>query len=323
MMTTRDGPVLDLDAIVLALAADPDLRERLCAEYGLPRPASPDDFVSSLVEAFDQRPHEQPLDVDRSPRDVFRAAVRSLGSNSRTWTSFLRREPELVALLDGYDPRAVQRKVEDGELSAEDLLEFFPGQSRRTDARSVIAWARRASTRDFDREIRVLAGALSVRGIEEYDEEIWPEHLMPVLVAFLANPPGSRWSGYTVLRVMGVTTDPADLKLPGMGPALGSEFFRNLGWSGFKPDRHIMRLLDRWTPGVVEAQRTVARRLGKVVGRRDSATLDYLAYSLAGQALTPDGTHFSVADNLMWALGAYVEKKGRESERGYVRPTAR
>lgn len=284
-----------------------------------PEAGSADDFVSSLVEVFDQRPHEDPVDVDRSPRDVFRAAVRSLGSNSRTWTSFLGREPELAALLEDYDPDAVWPKVVDGRMSAEDLLDFFPGQTRRTDARSAIAWARRASTRDFDREVRALAGALSIRCREEHGEEIRTDHLMPTLVAFLANPPGSRWPGYAVVRVMGVTDDPADLKLPGMGPALGSEFFRNLGWSGFKPDRHIMRMLDRWAPEVVEAQRPVAGRLAKVVGRRDRGTLNYLAYSLAGQELTPDGTHFSVADNLVWALGAFVERKGRESERTYVR----
>jgi hypothetical protein len=40
------------------------------------------------------------------------------------------------------------------QLSAEDLLGFFPGQTRRTDAKSVIAWARRASTRDFNEELR-------------------------------------------------------------------------------------------------------------------------------------------------------------------------
>lgn len=318
-MMTRDGPVLDLDAMVIALAADPDLRERLCGEYGLPKPASADDFVTSLVEAFDQRPRDNPIDLDRAPRHVFRAAVRSLGSNSRPWTSFLRREPELADLFEDYDPDAVRRKVADGELSAEGLLDFFPGQTRRTDARSAIAWARRASTRDFDREVRALAGALSIRSKEEHGEEIRTDQMMPALVAFLAYPPSSRWPGYAVLRVMDVTDDPADLKLPGMGPALGSEFFRNLGWSGFKPDRHIMRLLDRWAPDVVEAQRPVARQLANVVGRRDRGTLDYLAYSFAGQELTPEGMHFSVADNLMWALGAYVEKKGRESGRAYVR----
>lgn len=321
-MKTRDGAILDLNAIVDALAADPNLRERLCAEYGLSKPASADDFVNSLVEAFDQRPHDDPIDVDRSPRDVFRAAVRSLGSNSRPWTSFLRREPELAALLEDYDPDAAWRNVVDGRISVKDLLDFFPGQTRRTDARSAIAWARRASVREFDREVRALAGALAIRSKEEHGEEIRTGHLMPTLVAFLAYPPGRRWPGYAVLRVMGVTDDPAVLKLPGMGPALGSEFFRNLGWSGFKPDRHIMRLLDRWAPEVVEAQQPVARQLANVVGRRDRGTLNYLAYSLAGQELTPEGTHFSVADNLMWALGAYVERKGMESGRSYLRDTS-
>jgi hypothetical protein len=52
--------VLDLDAMVLALAADAKLREQLCAEYGLPKPASGDDYdpdpVSRKVDDGSYRP---------------------------------------------------------------------------------------------------------------------------------------------------------------------------------------------------------------------------------------------------------------------------
>jgi hypothetical protein len=103
-----------------------------------------------------------------------------------------------------------------------------------------------------------------------------------------------------------------------MGATLASEFLRNMGFSGFKPDRHVTRLLYRWAPESVAEAEAVARRLARVVGRGDSATCRFLTYSLAGVALTPAGTSYSVADNLVWALGHYVEKKGRESDQSYV-----
>ena len=80
----------------------------------------------------------------------------------------------------------------------------------------------------------------------------------------------------------------------------------------------MIRLLERWCPEVVTRCAARARGLAALIGRRDSGTVDFIAYSLAGQAITPPGTSYSVADNLIWALGAYVEKKGRESNRSYL-----
>lgn len=48
-------------------------------------------------------------------------------------------------------------------------------------------------------------------------------------------------------------------KLPGLQFALGSEFFRNLGWNGFKPDRHVIRLLNGLVGELVNQQASSAR----------------------------------------------------------------
>jgi hypothetical protein len=115
------------------------------------------------------------------------------------------------------------------------------------------------------------------------------------------------------------TPDPAGIKFPGMGYVLATEFFRNLGFDGFKPDRHVQRLIQRWAPEVLEACAPAADDLMRALGIRNNDLRKSLWCSLAGQALTPTGTGYSVADNLVWALGAYVERKGRESDRLYVR----
>ena len=47
-----------------------------------------------------------------------------------------------------------------------------------------------------------------------------------------------------------------------------------------------------------------------------------LKFSLAGMAVTPKGCSFTRADNLVWALGAYVEKKNKESGEVYWKTVA-
>jgi hypothetical protein len=118
-------------------------------------------------------------------------------------------------------------------------------------------------------------------------------------------------------------------KPPGMGLPLTSEFLRNLGWSGFKPDRHIRRLFDRWF-GQMEPDRVRVQRTERLISEamkvlvpshtvcHRPALRTHLRYSLLGVAASPDGISYSSVDNLVWLLGAYVEKKGRETMREYV-----
>lgn len=318
MSDPSPGPVVDLDAIAHALTADVAVRARLVRDYGLADDLSDKQLIDALLRKFDQAPADDPYEDMGKPRTVFRAAVRSLGSNSRPWITFVRREPELADLLHGYDPRATHESALRGDLSEQTLIEYFPGITRGQDARAVLRWAERLNERDFGAETRAVAGALDRLHDERLGGTLPRAQAMPMIVLLLANP-RARWPGWDLLPDEVAALAARGLELPGMGATLGSELFRNLRWSGFKPDRHVMRLLDRWTPEVVETQEPAARELAAVAGRRDAPAIEFLQYSLAGQAVTPPGTAFSVADNLIWALGAYVEKKGRESGRAYVR----
>ena len=104
-----------------------------------------------------------------------------------------------------------------------------------------------------------------------------------------------------------------------MGYVLGSEFFRNLHWNAFKPDRHVQRLFDRWFPGAAASVQPEVQDLQNLLGRRTAPLSTYLTYSLIGLGATPPGVPASFTDNLVWLLGAYVEKKGKESDEAYVR----
>jgi hypothetical protein len=104
-----------------------------------------------------------------------------------------------------------------------------------------------------------------------------------------------------------------------MGYALASEFLRNLGWTGFKPDRHVKRLFDNWLPnGTVEVEKE-AQDLAQLIGHKDKDLYTYLAYSRLGVRVSPPSVPLSHVDNLVWLLGAYVEKKGKESDHVYLK----
>ena len=111
---------------------------------------------------------------------------------------------------DGWDIRSTQRMDWQGKENVE-LLQL-------------------AAERGFD--------ALNEpkRGMEAgvHDGEV-----VPVLAAFLGSP--SRRAKKRWLPPSGVES----WKAPGMQLALASEFLRNLHWDGFKPDRHIRRMMGR------------------------------------------------------------------------------
>jgi hypothetical protein len=91
-----------------------------------------------------------------------------------------------------------------------------------------------------------------------------------------------------------------------MGFPLGSEFLRNLGWNGFKPDRHVRRLLRAWVPDLIATHEKESIRLGSLAGRHEKSVREDLQLCLAGNALSSDENHLRT-DNLIWLIGAYVE----------------
>jgi len=133
--------------------------------------------------------------------------------------------------------------------------------------------------------------------------------LMLTVVGYMANPPQHA----------------ERQKLPGFSYVLGTEFLRNLGWSGFKANRRIERLFTHW-----EVERHVAvheqvERLRAIIEARCSIQeshrpqlLEHLKFSLLGVALTPEGCSVAKADNLVSMLANYVETAGAESDATYL-----
>jgi hypothetical protein len=91
-------------------------------------------------------------------------------------------------------------------------------------------------------------------------------------------------------------------KINGMGVALASEFLRNLGWPSFKPDRHIIEMLNKWytEPEQNDLVKSDVDAVCRVFGRIGAADFRLLRISLLGAKTTPPGTSINYADQLVW-----------------------
>ena len=312
---------INLGVVREQIFANPTVRARIIRDYGLDfEPSNPDEFASEVVGQFDQAAVPDPAEQQVSNQEVFRAAVKAIGSNSRSWATFLRGEPQLADMLGGYDPAETQRRVASGRIGVEQVKSYLPGQSSGGDARAILQWSELLTdVPGYYGRIRDLAHAFRALGQEKLDEALSDAEVLLCIAGFLGSPP-TRWAGTKYLPRASEQVPPSPWKLPGMGYILTSEFLRNLHWNGFKPDRHVQRLFDRWFPSGLDAVRPRTNQLLQLFGRDAQDLRTYLAYSLLGIAASPPGVTYSHVDNLVWLLGAYVEKKGKESAIVYTSP---
>ena len=99
-------PTVDLAQIQERLYEDPQVVAKLVADYGVSRPpGDPHELATALTDAFGQQPDSIQVKRTVTNREVFRAAVRAIASNSRSWSTFLQYEPTLAELLGDYNPK--------------------------------------------------------------------------------------------------------------------------------------------------------------------------------------------------------------------------
>lgn len=312
---------IDVERIKQRLFASRAVRAEICRDYGIDaEPASADALATAVFAKLEQAPAPRPLEQSFTNGQVFRAAVRALGSNSRKWALFLKNERRLTDLLGEYDPVYAHRATQGGTLGVDRIKALLPGQSSSGDASAILRWAQLlAETENYYAFIHDLGAAFREMSQQVMGESVADTDLLLCLVGYLGDPP-SQWRGSAYLSDASRHVGPARHKTPGMQYILASEFLRNLGWNGFKRDRHVQRLLSRWLPhgsGIVDSRVDGLRSL---IGRSGGSLITYLTYSLIGNSAVPSGLAISQVDNLVWLLGVYVEKKGYESDHVYLIP---
>ena len=294
-------PTIDLDKVIERCFSEPDIRKRICGDFGIKDSGTAQDLASKLVKQFDQIPPkghswENHLDNCR----VFRAAVFAIGSNSRKWATFLKHECRLKEILFGYDPAAVRERLRSGRSIEEDIKKCLPSRTVKKDSEAILRWAE-----------------LLGDGPPYYDCLIKLRRKMAALPQVTENEAVPMVAGVLGMDLEKIkkrwrTPDgPRTWKAPGMGFPLACEFLRNLYWGTFKPDRHIQRLLGCWFwEGTADAEER-AKELGKVIGSQSKGLIKPLQFSLLGMKVSPADRHINEVDNLVWVLAAYVETKAK------------
>lgn len=294
-----------------------------------------DEFAAAVIATFDQHVHE----TEGSATDVLRAAARSLATNGRSWTR-IRADLNPAALA-----ATLKRPINDDDLERRDHVAGLIGDMAPA-ALTIDEWAERLSDPQYQHLLAAVLGggdtakedaagmatwAQLLRDHPDYyhqgiayardafhaaDETLSPESsFLCVAIYFSKEEPfaGSRCA---------ISRPPGTRKWPRMGLPLACEFLRNLGWNGFKPDRHIVRLLGGWWVDAAPGAEASMHQIERLVGISPRTPHPYLPQSwdeypslrgqlicaLTGVAVTPDD-NYTLADNLLWLLASEVEKK--------------
>lgn len=294
---------IDTTKIVHYLWNDPGTRKRIEAEHNLGTTSSADEFSRSIIQALKQPVKSIFREVTN--REVFEAAVKALGSNSRQWSAFLSKEHELRELLEDYDPLKVYAKW-NSEFENE-VITFFPGQTRRNDVTAVYQWSKKlALLENYYKNYIIKLSNAFIGIVPEKEKQISSEQLLLLICGFCANPPANS-------PLLNSFYSSNEFKFFGMGYILSSEFLRNLGWNGFKPDRHIKRLFDYWYTSDASLPLEETRLYNIMLNSQKKDLNDFIKYSLIGHKITPQTLKYSEMDNLLWAFGSYLAKKGKEA----------
>ncbi|MED3552097.1 hypothetical protein [Cytobacillus praedii] len=301
---------LNLNKLKELLYENQAIRTKIQQDYGFERdPKNIDEFSRLLISSLNQPVRDINREISNS--ELFEAAVKSLGSNSRNWVTFISKEESLRTQLFNYDPL---KTYENSNSLVNDLRPFFPGQSCSNDVNAVLKWAKKLSNIEnyYSEYIKQVMNGFNKLHQNKFNVEIDEKNLFICIAGFFANPP-SKWEGEEFLSCIDLHRDFAVLKFYGMGYPLTSEFLRNLGWNGFKPDRHIKRLFDNWLDVENILPVSEIKFLLDINGRKNKDLIDYIKYSLIGHKISPKNISLSEVDNFVWAVGAYVIKKGKES----------
>lgn len=302
---------IDMKQIILMLCEDDSIRNKIASDFGIVNIETDAElFKDQIIFSLQQNPKSIYRHINNN--ELFQAAVKSLGSNSRTWASFIANEHNLRELLEDYNPNKVVDKINDNFI--DQLRVFFPGQTCSNDVKATIDWAKKLSINEdyYDNFILKVVKEFKNAYATLINLEL-NETQLHIFISILFAKPESTWLGKEYNK-NGSTTIPSTVfKFNGMGCILASEFLRNLGWDGFKPDRHIKRLFDHWFSKHDIVDDKLISFYCTLIGSKDKQIKDFIKYSLIGHRISPEDMKYSHVDNLIWALGAYVIKKGKEN----------
>jgi hypothetical protein len=271
-------------------------------KYGIPDEIFGEELERRIFQLLGQQ-EQDPIQANWTNNEVFEKGVLTLGSNSRSWASFSQTLPQLRTRLNDFDaPRVAKWVDETGpDQCVDQLRPYLRGQTSGTDARAILALAQLlANNPAYYTKLRTAYGFFRDQLRGRIPGE--PGPAVSICVALLLG--NSRY--HPLAAQFSVT------KLPGMGVTLACEFLRNLGWTTFKPDRHVIEMIGLWY-GVLEEQAVIDANIGEIrrIFRHISVSDErLLRTSLLGAQKTPPGTPINQADQLVWLYRSTLGKSG-------------
>lgn len=295
---------LPLDRLRVELFSDPVNAAKVRKAYRIAEDTAGPDLERRVFALLAQKQQDPLLAVWISDA-IFEQAVLAIGSNSRSWAAFRANIEPLSRELRGFDVGQVRDEAScDAGAFADYVARLRPhlrGLSSTRDAEAILRFAQvLAACPDYYEQLRaaywVLRDKLGGSG----------EPVGPIVAACVALMMSNTRYDSVAKSLTGFT-----YKIHGMGIPLASEFLRNLGWSTYKPDRHVIEMLGRWYEPA-EQRAAVGPELEAICdifGELPSSDARLVIASLLGARATPPGTSINQADQLVWLYRSTLGSK--------------
>jgi 3-methyladenine DNA glycosylase Tag len=307
-------PSFDFDSAVRAMYESYDIRTQIIRDYDLGNHSYDTcaDFLEVLIEKLNQRPNQNIFSRDFSQSEIFELAIDAISSSGVKFSSVLRKKPQIRDALHGYDYEAVAANPDEVFASLNGLI---TGQAEKPKKKAIVTWASiLANNRNIGNFIATLAKHFHTKH-DRHGNDLVDMHVFLCLAATLSKKPYIIVPD-SVSEVFGISQD--ELAFPQMGLTICCEFLRNLGWSGFKPDRLIKKVFDDYYPSYREKFRPEADRILSLSGYgSDAETRRLIQCCLFGETLVPAGMPSSVADNIIWMSASIL---GHDRTGDFVHP---
>lgn len=289
---------LPIQEIKKFLARDEKIRSAIEADYGIEPTNDPEILSRRLVTALDQVAEDNPEESAKSNSDVFKAATLAIASSTTNWSTIQKKKISIELVLCQYDLDAV-KKVPDEEIHDE-LIHLLPGQNQKNNAAAIIEWSRllTADGNFYKDVICTTYHEITQRPAWSAIEKSKNYPMAVLCLAGIFGNPVNRWKKLK------------KPKFPGMQVPIACEFLRNLGWSGFKPDRHVIRAIALWENSLKEKHEDNVEKafwhIVDIIDTRSKTIVCPIKSAIYAIYATPKGIDYSEADNLLWAFVSNV-----------------
>ncbi len=288
--------------LVKALFFDPTNASKVKRAYGVQENIVGEQLRTAIFELLGQRPQD-PILSTFSNDEVFERAVKAIGSNSRPWAAFFRRYDELRKdLFDFNVSKVVVHYGSDAPISnLAKLKTYFPGQTCSRDTEAVVAFAKSLSTKPMYYE-RLRAAHRHFAATIGPMETRFREASIAACTALLIGRLGYQARAESWLSLT--------YKVAGMGFAPATEFLRNLGWTGFKPDRHVISMLEKWYTNE-EEEKLIGHEIENIKRGFGSIAIEderLVRKAILGAKTTPPDMEVNQADQLIWLYRSILGK---------------